>query len=165
ARHQTHRVRRYVSRAPALDEARELARRRIFWTFRVHPDRRAVDDTVAPSVVADDVVVQHGVDTDLLGDGLLGVQPRANQALLLTHVTHEHERRVEIDATLREDARKLDRERGAAAVVVDAGREGVERRIRIVDRYDRRVGIAERRTRRVGGSLSTGARHSVVMAA
>src|SRR5205823_12703247 len=46
-------TRRSSDLAPALDEARELARRRIFGTFRVHADRRAVDDAVAPFVVAD----------------------------------------------------------------------------------------------------------------
>src|SRR5437773_12190297 len=88
-RHQPHRVRRHVARAPPLNEARQLARRRVLGTFRVHAYRRAVDDPAAAFVVADDVVVEDGVDAEFLSNGLLGVQPRADEALLLANVAHE----------------------------------------------------------------------------
>ena len=59
----------------------------------------------------------------------------------IADVAHEDERRVEVDAALAEDARQLDRQRRAAAVVVDAGREVVERRVGIGRRRGSRVGI------------------------
>ena len=145
ARHRPHLVRRHVAAAPALNEPRQLARWRILGSLRVDADRRAVDDAVAAAVVADDVVVEHRFDRNLLGHRFLRVQPRADQPLLLADVAHEDQRRVEVDAALAEDARQLDRQRRAAAIVVDAGREVVERRVRIGWRRGPRVRIGRRR--------------------
>ena len=162
ARHRPDLVRRDVDCAPALDEARQLARRRVFGTLRVHADRGAVDDAAAALVVADDVVVEDGGDRNLLGDRLLRVQPRADQSLLFAGVAHEDERRVEVDAALAEDARELDRQRRPAAIVVDARREVVERYVRIGRPRRRRIGIGRRSIR---AALATGTRHRVVVAA
>src|SRR5690606_23561776 len=48
-----------------------------------------------------------------------------DQPLLLARQRDEDERRVELDAALREGAGQLHRERGAAAIVVHAGRRVV----------------------------------------
>ncbi len=157
-------MRRHVPRAPPLNEPGQRARRRIFRPFRIDANRRAVDDPVAAGVAADDVVVQHRLDGNLVGDGLLRVQARADQPLLLGDVAHEHERRVEVDAALAERPRQLDRQRGPAAVVIDAGRQVVERRRWIGRRRCRRVGIA-RAVRCVRRALTAGPRDRVVMSA
>src|SRR6202022_3474221 len=49
-RQQTHLVRGHVAPAPALNEAGQLARRRILWSLRVHTNRGAVDNAVAAFV-------------------------------------------------------------------------------------------------------------------
>ena len=118
---QPHPVRRHVARGPTLHESRELTRRRILRPFGVHTDRRAVDDAVTALVVADDVVVEDCVDPDAIGGRFLRVQMRAKQSLLLGDMTHEHQRGVEVDAALTEDAGQLHRQRRAAAVVVHPG--------------------------------------------
>src|SRR5262245_306481 len=65
-RHRPHFVRRHVTAAPSLNESRERSRRRILGSFGIHANRRAVDDAVAASIAADDVVVEHGLDRNLL---------------------------------------------------------------------------------------------------
>src|SRR5260370_21092788 len=109
-RQQTHSVRRHVTLAPALDKARQFARWRILRSFRVHTNRGAVDDAVAAFVATDDVVVEHGFDADLLLHRPLPVQTRAEEALLFADVTHENERRLEIDPALADQARQLHRQ-------------------------------------------------------
>ena len=162
-RHRANPVRRDVASTPPLNEPCEGARRRILRPFRVHAYRRAVDDAVAALVVPDDVVVEHRLDWNLLGDRFLRVQARTDEPLLLARVTHEHERRVEIDAALAEHARELNRQRRSASVVIDAGREIVERRIRIGGPRRRRVRIG--RSAGVGRALPPGARDGVVVTA
>ena len=115
-------------------------------------------------IAADNVVVQNRFDGNPFGDRSLRVQPRAHEPLLLADVAHEHERRVEVDAALAENARQLHSQRRAAAVVVDAGREVVERRVGVGGRRRRRVGIA-RRAGRISGALPAWTRHRVVVAA
>src|SRR5206468_9967517 len=82
-RHRPHTMRRHVAPAPALDEARERARRGVLGALRVDPNRRAVDDPVAALVVADDVVVEDRFDRNLFGDRPLGMTASADEALLL----------------------------------------------------------------------------------
>ena len=129
--HRAHGVRRHVTHAPPLHEARKLPRRRIFWPFRVHANRRAIDNAVAAAIVADNVVVEHRLDGDALLPRFLRVQLGAHQPLLFGHVTHEHQSRIEVDATLAEDAGQFHRQCRTASVVVDAGRGTVVRRLRV----------------------------------
>ena len=126
ARHQPDAVRRHVGRrrrarrtAPATRDGESSG------PFRVDADRRAVDDAVAAVRVADDVVVEPGLDRDLLVVRFLRVRAGADQPLLFAGDGHEHERRVELDAALGEHARQLHRQHRPAAVVVRAGRVDV----------------------------------------
>ena len=63
----------------------------------------------------------HRLDGHLLGGDALRVRRGPDQALLLAGPADEHERGVELEAALGEDARQLHRQHGAAAVVVGAG--------------------------------------------
>ena len=81
-RHQADAVVRHVDRADPRGELRERSRRRVLGPFRVDPDRRAVDAAVAAARSADDVVVEPGLDRQLVVLRLLRVRARADQPLL-----------------------------------------------------------------------------------
>src|SRR5262249_2289962 len=112
----------------------------------------------------DDVVVEDRLDRNPFGHRPLRVQPRADEPLLFAGVAHEDERRLEVDAALTEDPGELDRQRRAAAIVVDARREIVDRRIRVRRWRSGCIWIAGC-ARRVGRTLTAGPRHGVVVAA
>ena len=157
-------VRRDVPAAPALNEPGQRARRRILGAFCVDADGRAVDDPVASPVVAHDVVVEHRLDGNVRGGRLLRVQPGADQALFLARMAHEHERGVEVQSALTERPRELDRQRGAAPIVIHAGRQVVDGCIGIGGRWPRSVRIA-RRTSGIGRTLPARTRDRIVVTA
>ena len=81
----------------------------------------AVHVAVSAVRVADDVVVDVGVDDDLAGGNALNVRARSDEALFLSGPEGEHECRVELQAAAGEHACQLHRQSRAASVVVGAG--------------------------------------------
>jgi hypothetical protein len=100
--------------------AGQRAGRRVLGPDRIHLDRFGITDAVAAQRVADDVVVEHGFDGNAGLLQVFGVNVRADEALLFSSPRDEHQRRIELDATLRKRPRQLHRQHGAAAVIVGA---------------------------------------------
>src|SRR5947207_15061103 len=88
--------------------------------------RRPPSSTLFPYTT----LFRSGLDGNVRLLCVLRVQLGAHQPLLLCHVAHEYQRRVEVEAALPEDTRQLHCQRRAAAVIVDAGGGTVVRRVR-----------------------------------
>ena len=71
--------------------------------------------------VADDVVVDVGLDDGLVGGEPLNVSARSDESLFFAGPEREHDRGVELHAARGQHAREFHRQRGAASVVVGAG--------------------------------------------
>ena len=143
-RHQPDAVRGHVQRADAEHEAGQRARHRVLGPFRVDAHALGVDRAVTARRAADDVAVEVGVDRRLGRRERLDVRTGADQPLLFAGPQGEDQRRVELEPAAGHHAGHLQRERGAAAVVV--GARG--RPIVVLSRPGQRVG----RRRRIRGA-------------
>ena len=119
--------------APPVCLCRRLQRLR---AFGEHAHRRVVTDAVAAVAVADDVVVEVGLDLPAFRSRVLGEDLAAVQALLFARQHGIDERRAEL--VLGQNPRRFHDRRHARAVVVGAGR--IARRIH--DVADARIEVA-----------------------
>ena len=112
---------RHVDGRAPLDVARQRPRCRVLGPLRIDTHGLRVDDAVAAARVADDVIVEVGIDDHrLVGGDARRMGVRADQPLFFARPQREDQRGVELEAALGQHPRQFHRQRRAAAVVIGA---------------------------------------------